>query len=312
MKNEQLRILIVCSKNSGKIAPFIAEQVALLKKANCTVDFFTIEGKGISGYLKNRKKLLTKISDFHPLLIHAHYGFSGLLSNLQRRIPVVTTYHGSDINNKKALKFSKIAIFLSKFNIFVSKKNIQTAKPQKNYALLPCGVDLDIFLPLNNINSIREKFNLDISKKYVLFSSSFDNRIKNYDLSKKVIEKFENVTLLELKDYTRWQVSELMNAVDCALLTSFSEGSPQFIKEAMACNCPIVSVDVGDVREKLENIANCYVTNTYNENEIAACLQKVFEQNERSNGRQKIIDLKLDNKLIGKELIKVYYKILKK
>lgn len=312
MKNEELKILIICSKNSGKIAPFIAEQVDFLKEANCNVDFFTVEGKGSWEYLKNRKKLLRKISDFQPNIIHAHYGLSGLLANLQRRVPVITTYHGSDINSKKVLRFSKIAIFLSKFNIFVSKKNIQIAKPRKNYALLPCGVDMDIFLPLNNRDLIRKKYNFDISKKYVLFSSSFDNTIKNYNLAEKTINKLENVVLLELKGYTRRQVSELMNAVDCALLTSFSEGSPQFVKEVMACDCPIVSVDVGDVREKLEGVANCYVTETYDENKIAACLQKVFALNQRSDGRNRIIELKLDNKLIIKELIRIYNNILKK
>ena len=310
MKNDELRILIVCSKNSGKIAPFIAEQADFLGKANCTIDFFTIEGKGFLGYLKNRKNLLRKISDFQPIIIHAHYGFSGLLANLQRRVPVVTTYHGSDINNKKALRFSKISIFLSKFNIFVSKKNIEIAKPKKNYALLPCGVDLDIFYPLNNKNEIRQKMGLDISQKYVLFSSSFDNAVKNIDLAKKVIKKFENVILWELKNYSRRQVSELMNAVDCALLTSFSEGSPQFVKEAMACNCPVVSVDVGDVGEKLENVTNSYVSTTYDADEIAACLQKVFTANKPSNGREKIIELKLDNKQIINELLNIYNRVI--
>jgi glycosyltransferase involved in cell wall biosynthesis len=311
MKIEDLKILIVCSKNSGKIAPFITEQADFLKKAGCIVDFFTIEGKGFGGYLKNRKELLRKISNFQPVIIHAHYGLSGLLANLQRRIFVVTTYHGSDINNRKVLRLSKIAIFLSKFNIFVSKKNIETAKPKKNYALMPCGVDLEMFFPLKNKNEIREKLNLDIFKKYVLFSSSFENAVKNYDLAKKAIEKLENVTLLELKNRTREQVNQLMNVVDCALMTSFSEGSPQFIKEAMACNCPIVSVDVGDVKELIKNVNDCFIVN-YDETEIADKLKEIFAKNQRTNGREKIIELELDNKLIANELINIYNNILKK
>lgn len=311
-KNEELKILIVCSKNSGKIAPFIAEQADFLIKANCKVDYFTVEGKGARGYLKNRKQLLNKISDFKPVIIHAHYGLSGLLANLQRRVPVVTTYHGSDINNKKVLRFSKITMSLSRFNIFVSKKNIETAKPEKNYTLLPCGVDRNTFFPLNNKTEIRTKLNLDISKRYVLFSSSFDNKVKNYDLAKKSVEKLENITLLELKNYSRRQVAELMNAVDCALMTSFSEGSPQFVKEAMACNCPVVSVNVGDVNENLTNVINSYVTSNYDEFEIAECLKKVFFTNKQSNGCERIIELKLDNELIINELINIYNNILKK
>ncbi|MDR1652466.1 MAG: glycosyltransferase family 4 protein [Prevotellaceae bacterium] len=305
-----MKILIVCSINSGKIAPFIAEQADFLKRAGCRVDFFTVEGKGIKGYLQNRKKLVGKIADFQPDIVHAHYGLSGLLANMQRRIPVVTTYHGSDINNAKILRFSKIAIFLSNFNIFVSEKNILTAKVKKNYALLPCGVDTEIFFPLKNKNEIRRKLNLEAEKQYVLFSSSFDNAVKNYDLAQKSVGKLKNTTLLELKGRTRTEVALLLNAVDCALLTSFTEGSPQFIKEAMACNCPIVSVDAGDVRSNLERVENCYVTDTYNSEEITLCLQKVFAANKRTNGQEKIIELCLDNKLVVNNLIEIYENIL--
>ncbi|MDR2823969.1 MAG: glycosyltransferase [Prevotellaceae bacterium] len=306
-----MKVLIVCSINSGKIAPFIAEQADFLKKTACEVDFFTVEGKGISGYLKNWKVFLRKIADFQPDIIHAHYGLSGLLANLQRRVPVVTTYHGSDINNPKVLRFSKIAISLSRFNIFVSKKNIEKAKPKKNYALLPCGVDTEIFFPLDNKNEIRKKLNFDIGEKYILFSSSFDNKVKNYDLAKKSVENLDNAILLELKGYTREQVALLMNAVDCVLMTSFTEGSPQFIKEAMACDCPIVSVDVGDVCKNLEGIINCYVIADYDEKEIAVCLQRVLEKNERTNGHEKIIELNLDNKLVINRLMEIYKNIKK-
>ncbi|MDR1543449.1 MAG: glycosyltransferase family 4 protein [Prevotellaceae bacterium] len=300
------KILIVCSKNSGKIAPFILDQAESLKAQNIDIEYFTIENKGISGYLKSLKGLLQKIRKFQPNIIHAHYGLSGLLANLQQKVPVVTTYHGSDINNPKVLKFSKIAIFLSKFNIFVSQKNIVLAKPKKNFALIPCGVDTQVFKPLNK-DECREKTGLKKNEKLILFSSSFDNQVKNPALAKLAVSLLKDVQLLELKGYNRLQVSELMNAVDCVLLTSFSEGSPQFIKEAMLCNCPIVSVDVGDVREVINGTENCFICENSAE-KIAEKLQIILEKTERTNGREKILNL--DIQVVAKRIIEIYGKII--
>ena len=148
LKTQNLKVLIVCSKNSGRIAPFITDQVEGLIGAGLECDYFTIEGKGVWGYFSHLKRLNNKIRDSAPDLIHAHYGLSGLLANLQRKIPVITTYHGSDINHTKAFRFSKVAIRLSAWNIFVSQKNVNRAGVNKHYSLLPCGVDMSVFKPV--------------------------------------------------------------------------------------------------------------------------------------------------------------------
>ena len=137
-----MRILVVASFNKGRFAPFIVEQVEALKKQGCVIDFFGLQGKGFQGYLRNLPLLKQKIKAFCPDVIHAHYGLSGLFANLQHFVPVVTTYHGSDINDKKVLPFSKVALRLSAWNVFVSRKTLEIAKPKKKYILLPCGIDL--------------------------------------------------------------------------------------------------------------------------------------------------------------------------
>ncbi|MDR1698480.1 MAG: glycosyltransferase [Prevotellaceae bacterium] len=284
------------------------DQVKGLEAQGIEFDFFTISLKGLLGYLKSRRELLQQIKTFQPDIIHAHYGLSGLLANLQRKIPVVTTYHGSDINYRKALPFSKMAMFLSKFNIFVSQKNIDIAKPKQNFSLIPCGVDTELFKPLDKIKC-REKFGFSANEKLVLFSGSFDNRVKNSVLAQKAIALLSNIQLIELTGYNRQQVAELMNAVDVALMTSHTEGSPQFIKEAMACNCPVVSVDVGDVREVVDNAENCFVCER-SEKEIAESLQKVLVTDKRTLGRAKVLNL--DNKIVAEKLIEIYKKVKKK
>ena len=83
---------------------------------------------------------------------------------------------------------------------------------------------------------------------YGLFSSNFSNKVKNYQLAKKALKHLnKKIHLIELVGYNRDEVNILLNAVDFLLMTSISEGSPQIIKEAMACNCPIITTDVGDV-----------------------------------------------------------------
>ncbi len=304
-----MKILIVASFNKGFFAPFILEQSAALEQLGHTVHFFGIQGRGIWGYVSNYKGLKRIIQDYKPDVIHAHYGLSGLLSVLQRRVPVVTTFHGSDINNRKVLPFSKIAMRLSAYTIFVSQKNVDIARPTKKFALLPCGVNSDNFRMLSKHNA-RLQLHLDTTKTYVLFAGSFSNRVKNPELAEKAIALLNNVELLELKGYSRVEVNYLMHAVDAALMTSHSEGSPQFIKEVMACGCPLVSVDVGDVKEITSGVDGCYLVSR-DPKQIAEKLQLAIDFKERTQGRQRIVELGLENQKVAEKIVAIYTNVVK-
>ena len=207
-----------------------------LVKMGCEVDYIGLRGKGLFGYLKNLPTLKRRIKEFKPDVIHAHYGLSGLLANLQRCVPVVTTYHGSDINFKKVRLFSKMAMRFSAWNFFVSHKTLTIAKPKKRFSLLPCGIDISES-QLTEKTVARQKMGLSLTNKYILFAGAFDNKVKNAPLAKEATSLIheDNVELLELKGYKRDEVTLLMCAADVFLMTSFSEGSPQVIKEALAC-----------------------------------------------------------------------------
>lgn len=308
-----MRILVVASFNKGRFAPFIVEQVEALKKQGCTIEFFGLQGKGLLGYLRNLPLLKKKIKAFCPDVIHAHYGLSGLFANLQRHVPVVATYHGSDINDKKVLPFSKMAMRLSAWNVFVSRKTLEIAKPKKKYILLPCGIDLSD-LQLTDRAESRRKMGLQDDRKYILFAGAFDIPVKNAPLAKDTVACLqENQTeLLELKGYTREEVILLMCAADAFLMTSLTEGSPQVIKEAMACGCPIVSVDVGDVKERVEGLEGCFVSDSRNPNDLAHLLGKALAFVGKTDGRKKIVEDKLDNRLVAKQLFEIYERVLRR
>ena len=310
-----MRVLAVCSfkvKQKENVSPFVSEQVSALRSHGVECGFFYVRGKGVAGYLRQLKFLRKRIKEFNPDVIHAHFGLCGLLANLQRKVPVITTYHGSDINDKKAYPFSKMAIRLSAWNIFVSRKTLEIAKPKQNHSLLPCGIDLSE-LQLTPRSEARQRMKLDLDKKYVLFAGAFDNQVKNAPLAKEAVALLqdEKLELLELKGYFREEVTLLMCAADAFLMTSFTEGSPQVIKEALACGCPIVSVDVGDVKERVDGVAGCFVANTREPKELDELIQKALSFEGKTKGREKILADGLDNELVAKKLLGIYDKVKK-
>ena len=228
-----IKVLVVCNGNRVQAddelqvkQPFIYEQVAALSKYNVESTFFLIKGRGVLGYLGNLCRLRRVVSEVQPDLIHAHYGFSGLLACLQRRVPVVVTFHGSDVNEIKNRFFSFLASRLSSRNIFVNA-TLSRLLHAHGAPVIPCGVDAQMF-QVQSKREAREALGLGYEAKLVLFSSAFDNQIKNVALAKSAVELLpEGVQLLELKNRSRREVALLLNAVDCLVLTSLSEGSPQ-------------------------------------------------------------------------------------
>lgn len=311
-----MRVLVVCrykEKLSGYAAPFVIAQAEAIADAGCEVELFRLRGN----YWKQWKSLRAKIREFMPDVIHAHYGLTCLVANLAtRRVLVVSTYHGSDINVKSVLLFSKLAIRLSAWNIFVSRKNmaIANAEEGKKCSLVPCGVELSDD-QLQFRGEARIKLGWQPTDKKILFSGAFDNSIKDPDLAKKTVTLLDGVELLELKGYSREQVNTMMCAANCLLMTSRTEGSPQVIKEAMACGCPIVSVDVGDVKERTEGVDGCYVVPIGDRSlvigNLEEALKKAIAFEGKTNGREYILREGLSNPQVAERIIKIYNKILR-
>jgi glycosyltransferase involved in cell wall biosynthesis len=304
-----MKILVVGKDHHGEMSPFVADQITALQKLGVTVDSYAISGKGLSAYLWNVGGINKKINVFHPDVIHAHYGLSGLTANYERRVPVVTTYHGSDIHSGGwILKLSQLAMRMSAFNIFVGEKLMKASGfTHSNCCVLPCGVDLDV---IKEEPKETARAQLHFSKSMVLFSGAFSDSVKNAALAKAAMRNIPEAELVELKGYTRQEVCLLMNAADCLLMTSDREGSPQVIKEAMACGTPIVSVDVGDVREVIADTDGCYIAERDAE-DIAQKIRCAIAFAVKTNGRKRIINLNLGNEQIAKRLVDIYKEVLR-
>lgn len=317
-----MKILIVCRLHGEHIAAFISEQADSLRQLGNEVRFVMADRGGGQGYWNMLSDIKKNISEWHPDVIHAHYGISGLIANLQRQVPVIVTYPGSDINELNKRPISIMSMWLSRYNLVVSKRQLQLVKRFVNLSkiqILRYGVMLDVFY-IQNKEEARRRMGFEKDVKYVLFSSKFTRLGKDPDLAKSVVEVVNkrrckdgrtNVQLIPLNgEYTKEEMVTLMNAIDAAIVTSKKEGSPQFTKEVMACGCPIVSVDVGDVAEQLEGVTGCGISKTRNADELADLLEQALEFQGRTNGREKLISENLSLEQTGKQLMKIYQRVI--
>ena len=173
----------------------------------------------------------------------------------------------------------------------------------KNSSIISYGVDLNVMYPIDK-NKAKEKTNLRLDRNYCLFSSSRYRIEKNFKLAENAIKLCNNTELIELTGTnTREEVNLHINSSDCVLLTSIREGSPQIIKEAMACNVPIVSTDVGDVKKLISDVDGCFIS-SFDPKDVAKNIYKVVTFNKKTEGRKKIKNY--DNQMIADKVYNIY------
>jgi glycosyltransferase involved in cell wall biosynthesis len=326
-----MKVLFVSSGNNKKfpIAPFIKSQGDSLIKQGIVVEYFTIKGKGIAGYLKNLPHLRKRIKKNKYDIVHAHYGFCGIVSCLAaKNEKVIISFMGDDligsINSRGNYSFiSRLYVFLNRiitlfkydFIIVKSKPLYSKILRVKNVEVVPNGVDFDLFKTILK-DKAREILSIPLDKKVVLFAGNPARTVKNYSLAQKAVNSINSsaITLMSLTNTPFESVPIFYYAADVTISTSFHEGSPNVIKEAMACNCPIVSTEVGDVKWIFGNTEGCYLT-SFNPIDVSEKIQKAldFAKNKgRTNGRNRIIALGLDTDSVAKKIIHVYQNVLEK
>lgn len=305
-----MRVLFVASGNHGKISPVVKAQGDSLAKAGIEVDYFLIKGKGIKGYLGQILPLRNywKKGDFD--VVHAHFSFSSYLASLARVKPLAVSLMGSDLKatpwNKKMIRFfSKVFRWRE---IIVKSRDMAADLPMEVH-VIPNGVDTELFVPMEK-KMCRQRLGWKEDVKHVLFPANPDRAEKDFPLAQEAVSLlgfevqlhvFENV---EHKDTVYYY-----NAADAVLLTSKWEGSPNVIKEALACNCPLVSTDVGDVRERVEGLEGCYVAESRAPQEIMGLLQKALAIEGKTCGREKLMSDGLDYLTVAKKLESIYKEV---
>lgn len=312
-----MRILIVARYKNNfptHIMPFVVEQGEAIRALGNDVDYFLVEGKGLMAYFKSRKPLLKKIKEFQPDIIHAHYGLSGITAVLQRKVPVVTTFHNGETLGFKQNILSSLFSLKASHVIYVAKHIRDKAylKPKHNYSIIPCGVNLEECV-ITDYKEARKELGFEDGKKYILFGGAFANLRKNYSLLENGIRILgrNDVEVREMKGLNRSQISKLLSACDLFALPSKSEGSPQALKEAMACNCPIIATDIADIKHLLGDLQGHFIC-SFEPEKFAETLNQALEFQGRTKGRTRIEELGLDNSQVAQKIIAIYEKSCQK
>jgi len=325
-----MKVLFVSSGNSQfGITAIVKNQGESLRNNGIDIDYFPINGKGVLGYSQNLIALKKYIRLHSYDVVHAHYALCGLASILSLRIikiPIVVSYMGSDLygsvcENGKKKKSSYLNIIISQFlqlfvrKIIVKSENLeQYIYFKKKSCTIPNGVNLDA-LKLIDKKLALSSLNLPSNKKYILFLGNPSSKRKNIKLLHEAIELIDakNIRILAPYPIPFSEINLYLNAADVLAHTSYLEGSPNVIKEAMACSCSIVATDVGDVKWVIGDTEGCYVC-SFDPLDVASKLNQALEYSVkygRTEGRRRLIELGLDSESIAKRLISVYQSVLR-
>lgn len=302
---------------------FARRQADALERMGVVIEIF---------YLRSRtspRKLVAEFGRFRkvlkeirPAVVHAHFGTMTALfaAFAVGETPLVVTYRGSDLNpvpSASGLRpvlgrlFSQIAALRADRIVCVSRElreRLWWAK--RRVTILASGVDPDFFRPLSR-QAARRAVDWPECDRVVLFNAGHDARNKRLDLALKAAEVAQRqLPKLRLEvlsgNVNPERIPLLMNASDCLLVTSDSEGSPTIVQEALATNLPIVSVAVGDISERLAGVRNTRVTDR-DPMALGRALVELVREPLRTDGRSRL--WKLNSTGIARELCRLYREV---
>jgi teichuronic acid biosynthesis glycosyltransferase TuaC len=317
-----LRVLMVTSgwppPGQPHTTHFIKRQAESLRAAGVDVDVFHSRGNGsLANYLRAWLRIQPRLSRRKYDLLHAQWGQSGLLA-LPKRLPLIVTYRGGDLHGKvdptgrqtiqgRVLQWlCRIVARRADAVLLVSAHMQQFLDPGTPVHIIPSGLDLDLFRLIPQ-DEARRHLGLPMNRRLVLFAGNPSAHRKRYTLAREAVDLVNRSLPVEM--IVAWgrlfeDMPYLMNACDALVFTSMLEGSPNVVKEALACNLPVVSVPVGDVPERLRGVQGCELCPDDQPATIAAALERVLRRGGRCNGRNAVATL--DENLMAQRVIAIY------
>jgi glycosyltransferase involved in cell wall biosynthesis len=289
---------------------FVEEQVASLRRCGVDVEVLFVDGKASKlNYLAGFPKLWKQLREQRYDLIHAHYIFAGLIARGQLGRPVVLTHHGPEVfMTWQAWVCRAFTRFFD--SVIVVSEEMRTRLNVPDAHVIPCGVDMSLFRP-EEMGTAREALGLPRDKKLVLWAGEYQRPEKRFELVSQAVDLLKasvpEVELVVLSNKPHSMVPEHLNACDVLVLTSDAEGSPMVVKEAMACNVPVVSTAVGDVPQLFDSVEGHWLT-SQEPRDIADMLRTALEYGKRTKGREHVARLDLD--AISRDIISVYEQTL--
>jgi glycosyltransferase involved in cell wall biosynthesis len=300
---------------------WVRTQVASLNRAGLIAEPFVLTGSGAAKYARAVPALRRRLASGDIDVVHAHYSYVGVVARTQLRVPIVVTFHGDDLLGTpdelgKTLLLSRwIAAggaMLARVvdAVIVQSEQMRARLPRvRDVHVIPCEIDLELFRPIDR-DQARRELGLDPTRRLMLFAASPAIPRKRFPLAREALEVLQqtdpDVELVVVHDEPQHRVPLYMNACDALVLTSFHEGSPNVVKQAMACNLPVVSTDVGDVRQVIDGTQGCAIVPP-EAAAVATGLRTALAVG-RTHGRERVVHLGGD--IIAAKVSRVYSSVL--
>lgn len=308
---------------------FVAAQVESLRDVGTDVEVLFVDrlGAGKQVYRNLAKTVRASCNTVNPDLVHVMYGgvMSAVVTRAIHERPVLVSFCGSDLLGSSGGAVEKLSgrfgVVASKraavraAGIVVKSENLLNALPRGiddcRVWILPNGVDLRLFRPRDRLECQRG-LGWNPSRRHVLFPADPTRPEKRFALAEACVARLNesgaDVDLHVLKDVPHREVPSWLNAASAILMTSTHEGSPNAVKEALACNVPVVSVDVGDVRARIGGIDGCFIADPTPE-DLAANLGHVFEREAPIDARKGLDEVSLEH--VAEKLREIYETLIR-
>jgi len=308
---------------------FVKEQAESLRQMGIGIDVLFVNGE-ISkfNYIKTFRQLFNKLSEKQYNIIHCHHTYCAFIATLLKKVPVILTFHEGEIfsgigliQRIKIYGLWKIVVFSTMFKKFVLSRvnyvisvteSLERIVQKDKLSVIPPGVNLSLFKPIAK-NVARNKLKLPIGKRIILFPADPKKKGKRFDMAKQATEYLKkegmDILFITLGDVKYADVPYYMNSADVVLFTSDYEASPMVIKEALACNVPIVSTDVGDIKWVIGDTKGCFICKR-DANDVADKTKMALNYWKRTEGRKRIEQIELGSKQIASKIMRIYEQVL--
>ncbi len=246
----------------------------------------------VGDYLKFVPQVVSEAGNGYDL-VHANYGLTAPMALAQLRLPVVLSLWGTDLMGEYGWLSKRCARHCDATIVMSDEMARELGQPCH---VIPHGIDMDRFAPEPRAEA-REEVGWDLDARHVLFPYPPSQDVKDHPRARRIVERAServdaDVELQVVYGVAHEEIPTYMNAADALVLTSKREGSPNSVKEAMSCNLPVVSTDVGDVRDRLDGVSPSAISD--DDDELVAALADLLADPRSSDGREAIRDISLD------------------
>lgn len=308
-----MRLLVVTNlyptPEDMSFGTFVDEQVKVLRVRGVEVDVLFVNGRKnrlnyLWGPLRLWKMMLSKKYD----LIHAHYVLAGVIARCQLTTPLIQSFHGAgEMEGWQGWLCKRLSVLVD--GATVTSKRHHADLGMADARVVPCGADMELFRPMPK-DECRRKLGLSLEEKLPLFAGA-QRPEKRVPLIKEAVSLVAKdnpkVRLLLASGIPHAEIPIWMNAADCLILASDWEGSPVVIKEAMACNLPVVTVDVGDTAEVIDGVEGCWLSEQ-TAVDLATNINSALAFEGHCGGREAISKISLDHTI--ESVLKLYEDVL--